>query len=301
MVWRIAHPRVRRVRVNVSGTLTQPGLHGTLTRPGRLLLAVAICVSLAPQSAEPQTPRPREPATLSQRMRAFLELVDGAPAEIVAAYFPRRGDWTWYQTVHHDGGADRAGVWRFPGASTRDAIRRCGPAWESFAFQPEGQPLGVLSSQVLDHGTRWRRVGGTRFVPPGAPARSPVFVEWRREDGAWVVSSFGDESFRARPLPGRAASMVRRDTTGPLPAEERFASGQPWFESNESITFDELRYIKYGNPRALDRNDLTWIGVRGPIRVYVERDEARVPHVIHIPTAPGIYQPYKSDQAPLCQ
>lgn len=260
--------------------------------------AAALCLALLPQPARAQTPASRE--TLSARMHRFLDDVMGAPKDSLAAYFPRRGDWTWYHTVHQDGAPDRLGVWRFPAAATRDAVRTCGPAWESFEFQPEGQPLGVLSSQVLDHGTRWRRVSGTRFVPPGAAAGGPVFVEWRREDGTWVVSAFGDESFRSRPLPGAVAGMVRRDTTGPLPAAEAFAAGQPWYERNEPIDFEGYRYIRYGGPRAMNPQDLAWIGVLGSIRVYTGPRSPSIPPTLYLPVAAGTYAPYVSHQAPIC-
>jgi hypothetical protein len=295
------------------GTIRQPGADkGASGRDGnpaaarsgvrRLLLAILLVLMLAPPVAKGQAHgTSREAASLSARMRAFLEeTADGATADRLVPYFPRRGDWTWYHTVHQDGAPDRVEAWRFPAAATRDALKPCGPAWESFAFQQHGQPSGVLSSQVMDHGTRWRRIGETRFVPPGAPGRSPVFVEWRREDGAWVVSSFGDESFLARRLPGIVSGMVRRDTTGPLPAAEAFAAGAPWYERNEPITFQGLRYIKYGNPYPAAGTKLAWIGVLGPIRVYAAQDEGRVPYMIYLPVAPGSYQRYETFNAPAC-
>lgn len=262
-------------------------------------MSSALLLCLVGGSAAAQAPRRGEP--LAERMHRFLDDVMGAPEATLAAYFPRRDDWTWYHTVHEDGAPDRMEVWRFPASATLDAIRTCGPAWESFQFQPEGQPVGVLSWQVLDHGRQWRRVSGTRFVPPGAPARGPVFVEWRREDGTWVVSAFGDESFRGRPLRGTVAGTVRRDTTGPVPAQEIFAGDEPWYENNEPITLEGYRYIKYGYPRVLDQSEVGWIGMHRAIRVYAERGSPPIPHVLYLPVAPGTYQPYVSDQAPMCQ
>ena len=51
--------------------------------------------------------------------------------------------------------------------------------------------LNTGSGTVVLRPGRWRRVGGNRFVPPGAPASSPIFVEWRREGDAWVVAAAG--------------------------------------------------------------------------------------------------------------
>jgi hypothetical protein len=67
--------------------------------------------------------------------------------------------------------------------------------------QPQAQTIGLFAHQVMMRGVEWRRVSGTRFVPPGETAASAIFVEWRREGSKWVVSSFGDESFSRLPLP----------------------------------------------------------------------------------------------------
>ncbi|HEX9939091.1 MAG TPA: hypothetical protein VGB15_18255 [Longimicrobium sp.] len=68
-------------------------------------------------------------------------------------------------------------------------------------LQFESQPVGLLVHQVLCRGVAWRPVSPTRFVPPGAGASSPTFVEWRREGGRWVIAAFGEETFARDPLP----------------------------------------------------------------------------------------------------
>lgn len=141
---------------------------------------------------------------------------------------------------------------------------------------------------------RWRRVRGNRFVPPGAPDRSPVFVEWRRENGEWVISAFGDERYHGRRLAGRVRSMIERIPPHPLPAEEAYAAGASWYVNNEPITFEGRRYLKYGLPSKIEERELTWIGVLGRIRVYAERDRAAAPEVIFVATAPGEFHPYQT-------
>ncbi len=47
------------------------------------------------------------------------------------------------------------------------------------------------------------RRGRGAAPPTREPASSPTFVEWRREDGRWVVSAFGDESGRVHEVPER--------------------------------------------------------------------------------------------------
>ncbi|HZG43128.1 MAG TPA: hypothetical protein VEY93_09210 [Longimicrobium sp.] len=270
-----------------------------IRRVARLLLA-CIAVILSPHLADGQEHAdiPRRQG-LAGQTDAFLDLIGGRTDPLVA-FFPRRGDWTWFHTVHQDGGPALLQVWRFPGGAAREAIKTCGPAWESFTIQYESHPVGVLSWHVIENGRRWRRVGGTRFVPPGASANSPVFVEWRREDGRWVLSAFGDETFHRRRLPGIASGMVRRDTTGPLPAVERFAAGQPWYESGRPITFEGLRYLRYGTARMIDRGELAWFGVLGAVRVYTLVRHSGDWSVIYLPVAAGVYQAYQTDQMSFC-
>lgn len=237
--------------------------------------------------------------TLERRMAAF---VDSVPIERAAGFFPRHGDYTWIRTVHTPDG-DRVGAWRFSAADTEKAMELCGPLFGSFSFLPHGQPLGGLIERAMMSEGRWRRVRGTRFVPPSAPASSPVFVEWRREGSDWVVSSFGDEAYREPPGPLPAAWAEQRDTTSaPLPREDAYAASEAWYAENAPFTFSGRHYTKYGVPRPLSRNLLTWIGRVGGVRLYVERrtpvgEEA----VVYVPTAPGEYQPYQTEMSPHCR
>ncbi|HEU0016370.1 MAG TPA: hypothetical protein VFQ45_22005 [Longimicrobium sp.] len=131
---------------------------------------------------------------LDARARGFLEAVrtHRRNAERIAAYFPREGEWRYVHTRHTAGGAS-VGVWRFPAGETLRAIQ--GPLVMSFDLHVEGQRVGTLVHQLLLRGSEWRRVRGTRFVPRDAPAGSAIYVQWRRESGAWVIDEIGDESF----------------------------------------------------------------------------------------------------------
>jgi hypothetical protein len=138
-------------------------------------------------------------ASLEVRMRTFLtwqarEFVDSA-----AAFFPRSGGFTWVQTTHLEE-RDVVGTWRFRGADFRAAYH--GPLNDVLTVDSHGQRVGSFSHQLQFRRAPWRRVRGNRFVPADAPDSSPVFVQWRREDGRWVVSVIGDESFHGEaPLP----------------------------------------------------------------------------------------------------
>jgi hypothetical protein len=275
-------------RPNLPFCQTAPMRSRAVSRKSILPLLAAV---LLPSAAHAQRAAPGsgEAMSLAGRMRAFLEAARAEPA----AFFPRRGDWTWVQTHHHERGGVRVGVWRFRAEDTPKALAYCGPAGESFAYQPHGQPLGVFIHHVIERRTRWRRVRGNRFVPPGAPAGSPVFVEWRREDGEWVVSAFGDERFHGPRLLGTVRSMVVRNT--PLPAPpEAYATGTRWFMNNEPITFEGRPYRKYGSIRRLEARELTWIGLFGRVRVYAQKEHAAAPEVLYVATGPGEFQPYQA-------
>jgi hypothetical protein len=229
-------------------------------------------------------------------MRAFVEAAPEAPNDSVAAFFPRRGDWTWVRTAHHHArrGPTRVGVRRFPGAETLRAIGTGGPVCESF-----DQPAGVgpyegrLGMQAMLNRGPWRRVRGTRFVPPGEPASSPVFVEWRREDGAWVVSAFGDRDVYDPRVLGRPPRPAWRDTTG-VPEDAAFAPAE-WY----MITLGGVRFPKYGIPRPLDRSRLVRIGVFQGVSVFAEPEEnPDQPYIVYLPTAPGQVQGYQAPHGP---
>jgi hypothetical protein len=138
-------------------------------------------------------------------------------------------------------------------------------------------------------------VRGNRFVPPGASARSPVFVEWRREGGEWVISRFGDEQMHVPHLAGEEIGTIMRDTLLRLPPNAS-AANERWYVNNDPISFDGHRYVKYGLPRQVRAEDwglLVRIGRAGRVPVYAERGVAKPQEVIYIPTGPGEAQPYE--------
>jgi hypothetical protein len=251
-----------------------------------LLLACALAAPL-PLAAQ---------GDLLARMQAFLREVPVAPNTGLVAYFPRRGDWTWVQTLRDIRGAPApTGIWRVPGAQTERAIGRDGPVCDSFdqGRGHSGPFEGRFGMQVMLNRGEWRRVGGTRFVPPGASASSPVFVEWRREDDRWVVSSFGDEDVIHT---GRIVEQPRgpfvHDRT-PVAQDTAFAPAD-WY----TITVDGGRHPTYGRPRAMDRAALVRIGHLFGVNVYVERRE--MDGFLFLPVAPGQFQAYERRQSAPC-
>lgn len=187
--------------------MTIPGMFRLKRRaPAAPCLARCLVVGLALHCSRPEPLATqqlhridsRTAAELRQRTDGFLATVRRQRPDSIAEYFPAQGDFVWYNTSHVPGW-EHVGVWRFPAEQALEAIRR-GPLLPSFDLNPHAQPIGLFTHQLILRGSNWRRVGRSRFVPPGAPASSPTFVEWRREGDRWVISSFGDELF-APPFP----------------------------------------------------------------------------------------------------
>lgn len=240
-------------------------------------------------------------------MAEFVEAVaENGPTEPTRRFFPVTGDWSYTHTVHLASGPARVQRWTFPAAQTSrlfgfDQDAPVNPVWDSFLIDPHGQPEGLLIASL---GVRpWRLVGRNRFVPPGAPASSPVFVEWRREDGRWVISAFGDERYCAHPLLGHGAGEIVRVRSMPERSPPVYAANERWYADDEHLRFDAWRYLKYGLVRQFQLGDLEPFGWKGDVRVYVERGQAEFPIVLYIPTAPDLYQPYQafgSGRSPFC-
>lgn len=138
--------------------------------------------------------QPQAGPALEVRMHDFIASVDTLGLAGIVRFFPATGDMMYRRTIHT---AERTqtGVWRFPASEIPGALARHGPLWASFEIQPEAQPIGLFEHQVKLRAGRWRRVRGTRFVPPGADASSPIYVEWRQEGTNWAIAGFGDELF----------------------------------------------------------------------------------------------------------
>jgi hypothetical protein len=230
---------------------------------------------------------------LERRNEAFLRAtMTRAPNDSVAEFFPRRGDWTWTQVVEGAPPGRGLRVWRFAAPETLRTVLRSGPVCESFRgfLTSHGDDLEL---RIQADGTRWRRVAGNRFVPPGESARSPMFVQWRREDGRWVVSAFGHATSWYPRVLGYHRGDVVPDTVLPLPSTPVYAAEAPWYVESRTIYFNGRSYTKYGRPRAIaDSLSLRRVGHFGLIGVYTDKGSSFA-DVIYIPLAPGQYQLYQ--------
>ena len=261
--------------------------------PFSVLGTILLFSVTSPLAAQRDTARMPPPArTAREAMRRFLLALDRESDEDALSFFPREGEWVWVHTLDLPTGGQAVGVWRFRASETERATMGCGPARESFQRSNEGQPPG-LAAEANMPGEYWREQARNRFVPPHQKSALPVFVEWRREGGRWVVSSFGDTApLRQRGVEEEGDVMRRR--SGPEPAKPAYLANAPWYDRNASPSFAGHRYFQYGQPRLLRDDELEQIGWSGDIRVYVENGHLRdpAPAVLYFPVSAGNYQPY---------
>jgi hypothetical protein len=271
----------------------------------RILPLLAALLLATAHGVQAQALDRRDEAALRDRTRAFLRAVEGDSLEAVRRYFPRRGDWTWISTEHGAGIPRREGRWRFAGAETLLAIRNGAPVCESFrqAAGEYGPPAGTLADALAEHGTAWRHVRGTRFAPR-ASSRPYTYIEWRREDGRWVIATVADEAFlypHVAPRPQLGHPLVpasRREVSllrpGVFAPTEGYAGGESWYEQHLPIEFDGLRYFKYGHPRAIADHELARVGSLGRIGLYREAGTTGTPEHLYVPVRPGEYLPFQT-------
>lgn len=154
----------------------------------------AVLVCLGGKNALAQSPSDE----LHAQMQSFLAAVDTIGPTGLTDFFPRSGTFAYRRTIYSGRDTIRS-EWRFP---ARDAERALdGPLWESLEVQWEGQRLGLFADQARRRKGCWRRIGYARFVPPGADVTSTTYVDWRLENGIWVISVIADEEFASEPLP----------------------------------------------------------------------------------------------------
>ena len=164
-----------------------------------VLTILGLSVPVPNSARGPGVERVVETATLDQRAKAFLADVDSVQGgEALRKYFSESNAFIYVRTTHTAGGM-RVGQWRFPAGEVGTAID--GPLAESFWLNPEGQPIGLLVHQLMIRGSKWVRVPGNRYVPPGANASSATYIQWTFENSEWVISEIADERYQSPPWP----------------------------------------------------------------------------------------------------
>lgn len=233
-------------------------------------------------------------ASLARRNRDFLRaLVAGADS--AARFFPRRGDWTWVHLTEYDVGREIVKTRRFRGDEAARVIGRGGVMCGEFLYNAEaGSELMEQIATAVYQRRAWRRVG-RRFVPPGSGgARTPLFVEWRREDGAWVVAAIGGASYQQLPMSGHDVRTAVRDRAPGQPPAWEYGERSRWYLDGEPFTFDGMRFLRYGLPRVVPRDQLARIAMLGGIPLFAEVGSPRTPDLLYMALNPaGEFQPFQ--------
>jgi hypothetical protein len=77
------------------------------------------------------------------------------------------------------------------------------------------------------------------------------------------------------------------------PTTTGYAERATWYISNEAITFNGRRYVKYGLPRVLGINDIVSAGEYRGVTMFREAGEGSSELVRYAPVRPGCeFQPY---------
>jgi hypothetical protein len=162
-------------------------------------LAAAVLISASGEFVTAHAQRGDEiPEALQRRNADFLSTVDSRPPDPLIAFFPRTGVVTYRHTVYSDSGI-AVSVAEIAASEVPASLK--GPLLPVFTLQHHGQPIGRFVHQLKLRGQEWEYIGNFRFVPPGEDRCSAIYVQWREENGIWVISEFGDEGFRTDALP----------------------------------------------------------------------------------------------------
>jgi hypothetical protein len=257
------------------------------------MFAAAVIVLWAAAPAHAQAPSSRA------RMDAFVAVLRDESQDSVASFLPRQGPLTWVLTTRRPGGESLAGRWIFESGDLKKAMDFDGPLCNSFTRGGDAIPLESLVYVTNQKPGRWRRVGANRFVPPGAPARSATFVQWRREGGRWVIGAFGNEVWARVRVLGVEPNGIIRDPGGPPvlpgPPDALYAAGTPWYQEHLPLRSGDQMLSMYGPPRAIDADLLQRFGFVNGVPVYREAGTGGTPEVVYVPVGPdGLYQPYQN-------
>ena len=82
------------------------------------------------------------------------------------------------------------------------------------------------------------------------------------------------------------------------PPIAEYAAAHPWYANHEPVTFNGRRYVQYGLPLVLGRDEVAPAGTSGGVTVFVEAGAASPPEVIYLPVNPRCeFQPYHGPES----
>jgi hypothetical protein len=72
------------------------------------------------------------------------------------------------------------------------------------------------------------------------------------------------------------------------------AEGRDWFTDSRELAINGAAYVKYGLPRILGADEVTWLTEHEEVGVFAEPDTGATPDVIYVLVAPDCsFQPYR--------
>ncbi|HET7462493.1 MAG TPA: hypothetical protein VFJ82_14665 [Longimicrobium sp.] len=278
-----------------------------------ILLAALVLAGWAPLSAqEPDTAadahapvvRSRPGWSLRRTMRAFLR----EAGMTVLGFFPTRGEWDYVTETRYRGAGKVVGIHRFSAAQTRDAIERPdGPLCNMFSSGD-----GVVFPSVVGYAIEspgWRRVGPRRFQPSQADDRIGVWVEWKREDGRWVIAAIGEWATEPPRVLGTPVAQARDTVRGrrlslPLPPGAKLAPDAPWYQAGRTLQIEGPPYLRVQLTQKFASGRLVSYATVDGVTIWTEREQLQSswgPNVVYVPIdRDGTFQVYDSGRGNGC-
>ncbi len=133
---------------------------------------------------------------------------------------------------------------------------------------------------------------------PPEPPQPPVVVDESRDIRVCVVENGMLTEITGRYNPATGDTMVAGQRFSErYPATTGYAAGTTWYINNETITFGDRRYAKFGLPRVVGVTEVNRLGDFQGVTVFAEPGATGTPDVIYVPVRPGCeFQAYQLEQ-----
>lgn len=126
-------------------------------------------------------------------------------------------------------------------------------------------------------------------LPPPPPAMETVSVCVLQAGGTLTTVS-------AMYNPATGDTMVAGQRFSEAYPSTVYATGQTWFTTSDSVTFNNRKYVRYGVTRQIQAADLTSAGTLNGVPVFREVSATGAGDVIYVPVSHGcVFQPYQQE------
>jgi hypothetical protein len=155
--------------------------------------------------------------------------------------------------------------------------------------------IALLASVALLACAPGHEPPATQPAPPPAPRRPPVtgFTPRFRLLRACVVQNgeLAEVQFDYDVLTGDSVYQGVPFSQA-FPAGPGYAEAADWYATNEPVRYGGQLYVKYGDPRVLEIEEIARVGENDGVGIYVAVGDVD-PDVIYLPVRPGcVFQPY---------